>query len=129
MPIKVLVADHTDIVRRAISLVLKDKSEIELVGEACDLAQTMQMTRELQPQIVVLDIHMPDRVNVTPQDLKHHLSLSGAQLVVVSIWNDAETKALAESFGATSFLDKNDLSETLIPTILSLAAAARAATT
>jgi len=128
MPIKVLVADHTDIVRRAIYLVLKDKSEIELVGQACDFAQTMQMTTELKPQIVVLDIHMPDRVNVTPQDLKSHLTLSGARLVVVSIWNDAETEALAASFGAAGFLDKNDLSETLIPTILSLAPVARSAT-
>ena len=128
MPIKVLVADHTDIVRRAIYLVLKDKSEIELVGQASDFAQTMQMTTELKPQIVVLDIHMPDRANVKPQDLKSHLSLSGARIVVVSIWNDAETKALAASFGAAGFLDKNELSETLIPTMVSLAATVRAAT-
>ena len=66
-----------------------------------------------------MDLHMPDEFNVTPQDIKSLLN-HGSQLLAISLCNDEDAKELAESFGATILLDKMDLANTLIPTIMHL---------
>ena len=50
MPSKVLLADDSDVVRRAIRSLLEAQPEVEVVGEAADFAQTIQMANELKPQ-------------------------------------------------------------------------------
>jgi chemotaxis response regulator CheB len=121
MPIKVLVADHTDLARRAICVLLQSQPEIELVGEASDFAQTMRMTKDLKPQVVVMDLHMPADEGVSPPDMKALLKACASGLLAISIWNDKDTRALANTFGAASLLDKIDLGQTLVPAILQLA--------
>ena len=115
MPIKVLVADDSDIVRRAIRQLFSEHPEIELVGEATDFSQTIRMANDLKPQVVVMDLHMGDGDRLT--DVMPHLSACTSRIVAISIWNDEKTKELAESFGAVTLLDKMNLSDELIPTI------------
>lgn len=117
MAIKVLLADDSEVVRRAISRLLEQDPEIELVGEAVDFTQTIQMTNELKPEIVILDLHMRDEGELAPGDIRDRLHHSPSRILAISIWNDAESKALAESFGAFTLLDKMDLVTDLIPVI------------
>jgi hypothetical protein len=70
------VADDSDIVRRAIRSILATQPEVELVGEAADFAQTIQMANDLKPQVIVMDLHMPDEVEITPQDVKSQRPVS-----------------------------------------------------
>lgn len=119
MPIKVLLADDSKIVCRAIRQLLADQTGIEIVGETSDFAQTVQMTGDLKPQIVILDLHMPDGKAISLPEVKSRLN-HGTQVLAISIWNDAESKELAESLGAIILLDKIDLAEKLIPTIMQL---------
>jgi DNA-binding NarL/FixJ family response regulator len=121
MPIKVLLADDSDLVRRAIRRLLMDHPEISIVGEATDFAQTIRMIQELQPQIVILDLHMSDSKRITPGEFRSRLNLGQARLMAISVWNDAETQALASSYGAANCLDKANLGTHLIPAILHLA--------
>jgi DNA-binding NarL/FixJ family response regulator len=116
MPIKVLLADDSDVVRRAIRQLLEEDPDIELVGEAEDFAQMVEMTKDLKPQIILLDLHMKDEVKATPVDIKSRLN-DGAQIVAMSFSNDKEARVLAESFGAVAVLDKTELVDELIPTI------------
>jgi chemotaxis response regulator CheB len=115
--IRVLLADDSDVVRRAISRLLEQDPEIELVGEAVDFTQTIQMTNELKPQVVVMDLHMKDDAELTPNDIKARLHHTPSRILAISIWNDEESKALAESIGAITLLDKMDLVTDLIPMI------------
>jgi chemotaxis response regulator CheB len=115
--IRVLLADDSEVVRRAITGLLEHDPEIELVGQAVDFAQTIQMTNDLKPEVVILDLHMKDDFEVTPRALKARLNHNPARILAISIWNDAESKALAESFGALTLLDKMNLVTDLIPTI------------
>jgi chemotaxis response regulator CheB len=119
MSIKVLVADDSDIVRRGIRHILEAQPEVELVGEAADFGETIQMTNDLKPQVIVMDLHMPNETKVAPLDVKSHLN-DGSLLLAISFWNEEEAKALAESFGAVALLDKTELSNKLIPTIMQL---------
>ena len=117
MSIRVLLADDSEVVRRAISRLLEQDPEIELVGEAADFAQTIQMADELRPEVVVLDLHMKDEGQISPVDVKSRLDRSAPRILAISIWNDAESRALAKSVGAVTLLDKMDLANDLIPTI------------
>jgi two-component system response regulator DevR len=117
--IKVLLADDSEIVRRGIRQLLAAQIEIQIVGEATDFAQTIRMASELNPQVVILDLHMPDEQNISPQEVKSRLN-HGPQVLVISVWIDEDSRELAESLGAAVFLDKMNLANTLIPTIMQL---------
>jgi DNA-binding NarL/FixJ family response regulator len=118
MPIKVLLADDTDFVRRAIRRLLEARSEIEVVGEAANFAETVQMSNDLKPEVIVMDLHMPDGLKITPLEVKSLLNCGTTRLLAISVWQDDDADALAESFGALTLLDKSDLGNKLIPAIL-----------
>jgi two-component system response regulator DevR len=117
MPITVLLADDAAIMRRAIRNVLESDPEIEIVGETADFARTIQMATDLKPQVVVMDLHMPDATSVTPSEVKASFASSACQLLAISIWDDENSHALAKTYGAVAFLDKVSLGTDLIPAI------------
>lgn len=122
MSITVLLADHSAILRKAIRGVLEDEPEIEIVGEAANFAQTIDLTAGLKPHFVIMDLHMPDRTSALLSGIKPHFS-NGSRLLAISLANDEDTKALADLCGAAILLDKAKLGNELIPTMKRLAAA------
>jgi len=115
MTISVLLADDSEIIRKVIADLLKNDPEIEVVAESVGFAQTIQLAAKLHPQVIVLDLHMGDEHTVTPAQLRS--GLISSRLLAISIWNDDETKALAEAIGAVTLLDKTKLTAELIPAI------------
>ena len=117
LSIQVLLADDAEIMRKMIRNLLKEDPEIRLVGEAGNFAEAVRLAHQLKPQIIVMDVHMADESNVTPQDVRSQLGASNARVLAISIWNDEDTKALANSFGAIKLLNKMKLATELIPAI------------
>ena len=117
MTISVLLADDSAVMRKAIRRVLESEPGIEIIGETTDFAQTIKMARDLKPQVVVMDLHMPDASRVPPSDVKASFASSASQLLAISIWDDQDSQALAKSYGAVAFLDKVKLGTDLIPAI------------
>jgi chemotaxis response regulator CheB len=115
--IKVLVADDSEVMRTAIRRVLVEDRRIEIVGEACTFAQAMQMIGDCSPQVLLLDLHLPEQGDFTPAFVKSHL-FSVPHTLAVSLSNDAEAKVLADSYGAEALLDKINLYAELIPAIM-----------
>jgi DNA-binding NarL/FixJ family response regulator len=112
------LADDAEIVRNAIrSLFLKNSQIVELVGEAVDFPQTVQMANHLKPQVVVMDLHMARAAEAS--DVKG--SLREYKMLAISLSNDDETKQLADSYGAMVLLDKMELYDELVPTIAKVA--------
>jgi DNA-binding NarL/FixJ family response regulator len=74
MPIRVLLADDTEFVRRAIRRLLETCPELDVVGEAADFAETIRMANDLKPQVIVMDLHMPDETSFTSQAVKSLLN-------------------------------------------------------
>jgi DNA-binding NarL/FixJ family response regulator len=117
MPITVLLADDAAVMRRAIRRVLESEPGIEIIGETADFEQTIKMMTELKPQVVVMDLHMPDGSRVTPVVVRASFASSASQLLAISIWDDEDSHVLAKSYGAVAFLDKVNLGIDLIPAI------------
>ena len=79
MCIKVLIADDTAVMREAIRSLLGNEPEIELVGETEDFPQTLTMACKLKPQVVILDVHMPNVANLTPMNVSETSALTQLQ--------------------------------------------------
>ena len=105
----------------AILRLLEAEPEIEIVAVASSFAQTIQMTDDLKPQIVVMDLHMPDETRFKPSDVRINLQTCRSKLLVISVWSDEESVAVAASMGAVKLLDKSNLASELVPAILKLA--------
>ena len=119
MSIKVLLADDSELVRRGIRSLLRSQPEIELVGEADNFAQAIQMANDLAPHVIVMDLHMPHENSISPQEVKSQLN-RGARTLAISLWTDEDAQALARMLGAVTLLDKAKLGSTLIPAIVQL---------
>jgi DNA-binding NarL/FixJ family response regulator len=117
MYIKVLLADDSDCMRPAIARVLKEEPLIELVGEATSFAETLQLAAALKPDVLLLDLHMSDERQYPPASVKSQILLYIKCVIVISLCNDDDATALAESFGAHMLLDKMKLYSQLIPAI------------
>jgi len=60
MKLRILLADDHAVVRDGLRMVLEAQGDIEVVGEAADGRQAVELARRLQPQVAVLDIAMPE---------------------------------------------------------------------
>ena len=120
MCIKVLVADDNSIMRKALRTLLGEEPEIELVAEARNFAESLSMTRQFKPHVVILDLHMPDSSYLTPMNVNEGLHAYRAAVLAISVWNDEDTRALACSYGASELLDKMYLGKELIPAVMKL---------
>jgi chemotaxis response regulator CheB len=117
VPIKVLIADDSDVMRTAIRRVLIEDDRIEIVGEASTFARTMQMIGDCRPSVLILDLHLPEQGDFTPAFVKSQL-VCVPHTLAISLSNNAEARALADSYGAEALLDKFNLYAELIPVIV-----------
>ena len=80
------------------------------------------MTATLRPAVLLMDIHMPGERDFDANFIKVHLLNSAKHVLAMSLWNDEASKAVAQSYGASTLLDKNTLASDLVPTILNCSA-------
>ena len=118
-PIKLLLADDSDIMREAIKKLLADEPRIQIVGEASSFAAAMQMVADFKPDVLLLDLHLPQKRDLQPPLVKSQLSCVDYTLAI-SFSNDDEAKSLAASYGAVALLDKMSLYSHLLPAITRL---------
>jgi DNA-binding NarL/FixJ family response regulator len=117
LSIKVLLADDSDVMRRAIAKLLNEEPSTTLVGEAKGFAETIQLANELRPDVLVMDLHMSDEREYSPESVRFQLSMHSGCIVAISVWNDEQAKVLATRFGARVLLDKVNLYSELIAAI------------
>ena len=123
MQYRVLLCDDSEIFRGAIRRFLQEQQLVDLIGESSDFAESVRMVSDLRPDVVILDIHMvpDDAVYVHAENI-----CNAKRLLVVSASMDQESRDLADRMGADAFLDKMELHEKLISTIVCLSSAASA---
>ena len=117
--VRVLLADDSALVRRAIRQLLADEP-VHLVGEAESFTQAMEMCSELNPKIVLVDLRMRDEGKFSADFIKRHFLGCAEHVLAMSLWNDDEAKEVATSYGADTLLAKNQLADLVIPAILKL---------
>jgi DNA-binding NarL/FixJ family response regulator len=118
-PVRILLADDSDIMREAIRKLLDGEPSMEIVGEAPCFASTIQAVADCNPDVLLLDLHMPQKHDLQPPMVKSQLACV-PHTVAISFANDEEAKSLAASYGAVALLDKMSLFEQLVPALTEL---------
>ncbi|MEO6613404.1 MAG: response regulator transcription factor [Chitinophagaceae bacterium] len=105
-PIKVMIADDHEIYRDGLRMMISREAEIELVGEAENGREVVEMARELHPEIILMDIVMPvnDGIFATRQ-LKEEMP--GINVIALSMFNEDNLVVDMLDAGATGYLLKN----------------------
>jgi DNA-binding NarL/FixJ family response regulator len=117
--LRILIADDQALVRRGTSVLLSMEPDMEVVGQACDGIEAVAMARELRPDIVLMDLHMP-RLGGVAATREITRDLPGTQVLVLTTLNDDETVFEAVRAGAHGYLLKDVTEQELLETIRAL---------
>jgi len=104
-PIRVLLADDHDILRQGLKLLLSLQPEIQTVGEARTGREAVDMVRDLQPDVVVMDITMPDMDGLEACRLIRSL-YPLTQVLILTMHESEEYFLQALRVGAAGYLVK-----------------------
>jgi CheY-like chemotaxis protein len=90
---------------------------------AQNFQEAVEKSAELKPDVLLLDLHMPDDRALPAEYIKSHLQPLGSQLRIIGMSlsgsEDCDMRELAASLGARTVLEKARFTEELVPAILS----------
>jgi DNA-binding NarL/FixJ family response regulator len=121
MTIRVLLADDQELVRAGFRMILETQADIGVVGDAGDGVEAVAVTRRRQPDVVLMDIRMPnlDGLQATKQLMA---AGSASRVVILTTFDLDEYVYQALTAGASGFLLKNAPPEQLIGAVRVVAA-------
>jgi len=115
-PVKILIADDHPVVREGLSAMLNKEADIQVVGEAENGAQAINKAKELQPDIVLMDLRMPevDGVEAMRQIRGENPDI---QFIVLTTYDNDEYIFKGIEAGARAYLLKDAPREELFKAI------------
>jgi DNA-binding NarL/FixJ family response regulator len=117
---RVLLVDDQALVRRGFRLILELEPDITVVGEAGDGREALRITRDLNPDVVVMDIRMPD-IDGIEATQRLHAAGSDARVLILTTFDPNEYVYQAMRAGASGFLLKDVPSDQLVAAIRTVA--------
>jgi DNA-binding NarL/FixJ family response regulator len=116
----VLVVDDHPLVREGLKVIIGRSSKFEVVGEAGAASEGFRMVEELKPELVLLDISLPDESGI---ELTRRIkrALPEARILIVSMHSKIDYITEAFKAGATGYIVKESAAERLLAAMESVA--------
>lgn len=114
--VTLLLVDDQASVRAGLRLRLALEPDLQVIGEAGDGMEALERVRELEPDVVLMDVEMP-RLDGIAASAAMRAAASGSAVVILTIHDDAPTRARAKGAGAAAFVAKQGGAEELIAAI------------
>ena len=109
----ILIVDDHPLCRKGLKAVLEPNNQFEVVGEAQNGAEALEMVRKLDPDLVVVDISLPDQSGIELTREIRNL-LPEVRIMIVSMHSKIDYIAEAFQAGATGYVVKESASESLL---------------
>lgn len=115
-PIRVLITDDHLIIREGLRLILETADGIDIVGEASDGAECLQLVPGLKPDVILMDLQMPrmDGITAIGHLRSEHPEIA---IVILTTFNEDEQMIHGLQVGARGYLLKDTSRENLLDTI------------
>lgn len=116
MAIRILIADDHGVMRAGLRAMLEGESSVEVVGEATNGEEVLDLARQLQPDIILLDIGMPgmDGIEATRRITK---LTPPVKVLILSVYEDESLLREAIRVGASGYIVKRAAGDELIDAI------------
>jgi len=114
--IQVMIVDDHGMVRRGLSTILKVKADLELVGEASNGQEALEICEQIQPDVILMDLVMPEMGGVEATRLIRE-RWPQVQVIALTSFQEKELVREALQAGAISYLLKNVSAEDLAAAI------------
>jgi DNA-binding NarL/FixJ family response regulator len=121
MTIRVVLADDQPLVRAGLRVLIADTPDLDVAGEAGTGAQAVQLVRDAQPDVVLMDIRMPgmDGIEATRMIMANP---TAARVIILTTFDDDDYVYAALRAGASGFLVKDMALEDILAAIRIVAA-------
>lgn len=110
--IRVMVVDDHEFVRRNIQALLRRARDVEVVGEAADGQEAVELAQRLKPDLILMDVSMPRMDGIQATEKIASLGLDG-RVLMVSMFVDASLAEKALQCGAKGYLAKANIVDNL----------------
>ena len=115
-PLRILVVDDHEVVRRGLASVIARREELQVVGEAGTAAEAVKLAQELVPDVVVMDVRLPDGSGVEAcREIRSHRPET--RVLMLTSYSDEDAVMGAIMAGAAGYLLKQIGSEELLRAI------------
>jgi DNA-binding NarL/FixJ family response regulator len=111
--IRVLIVEDHHLVRQGVRALLEKAEDMQVVGEAKDGQEAVEMAERLSPDVIVMDLAMP-RLNGTQATERIRAMKLPAQIVMLSMYSDETLVRQALRAGAKGYLLKHSVTEELL---------------
>ncbi len=118
--IRILIADDQAITRNGLQTMLSATREIEIVGEARDGAEAIELAAALQPDVILMDLRMPG-INGIEATRRIHRTSPHISILVLTVFEDDTSVFPAIRAGARGYLLKNTEQDELLRAIRTVA--------
>lgn len=118
-PLRVLIAEDHAVVREGTRQILEQDQGIAVVGEAADGATAVELAGRLEPDVILLDLHMP-RMNGIEATRRIVAAQPGAAVLILSAYDDEDYVSAALEAGASGYLLKSAHSHEVVAAIRSV---------
>jgi two-component system response regulator NreC len=116
MTIRILLVDDHAVVRSGLRMLLTSETDVEIIGEAGTAAEALTATRELKPDVILMDIGLPDKSGIeATREIK--ALFPGISIVALTIHEDEEYFFKMLDAGASGYVPKRAAPEELLTAI------------
>jgi len=118
--INILLVDDDPNIRRGVRMLLALEPDLSVVGEAGDGWEALALARELQPDVVVMDIRLPTLDGLSAAE-RLVASQPHCAVIVLTLYDDPANRLRAEQIGVSAFIGKQKTDGELVSAIRSAA--------
>ncbi|MFA6112163.1 MAG: response regulator, partial [Candidatus Latescibacterota bacterium] len=114
--IRVMLVDDHGVMRQGLAAILSDEKDIEIVGQACDGLEAVEMAPRLLPDVILMDFSMP-RMDGVEATRRIHAELPHIRIIGLSMYEEADRAESMIAAGAAAYVTKSGRSDVLLAAI------------